>query len=100
MATRGGAAVFGMENEFGMIKEEMKADMILINVDKPHMQPLLTGKRENVTSAVIFNATGADATDVFVHGQRIVKDGVLTGVAVPALCARVRQTAEKIAENL
>jgi 5-methylthioadenosine/S-adenosylhomocysteine deaminase len=100
MATTGGAAVFGMENEFGMIKEGMKADMILIGVDKPHMQPLLLGKHENVTSAVIFNATGADVTDVFINGKRLVKDGVLTTVDVPALCARVRQTAEKIAEML
>jgi 5-methylthioadenosine/S-adenosylhomocysteine deaminase len=114
MATRCGAAVFGKGNEFGMIKEGMKADIILINVDKPHMQPLLLGKQprtearqdrgsplhENVTSAVIFNATGADVTDVFVNGKRLVKDGVLTTVDVPALCARVRQTAEKITEAL
>ena len=98
MATAGGAAVFGQEKETGMIKEGMKADMILINTEKPHMQPLLAGKHENVTSALVFNATGADVTDVFVNGKRIVADGVLTTVDVPALCARVRQTAEKIAE--
>ena len=101
MATSGGAAVFGREGEFGMIKEGMKADMILIDTDKPHMQPLLLGKNENVrhenvTSAVIFNATGADVTDVFVNGKRIVKDRVLTTVDVSALCARVRQTAGKL----
>ena len=98
MATAGGAAVFGQEKETGMIKEGMKADMILINTEKPHIQPLLAGKHENVTSALVFNATGADVTDVFVNGKRIVADGVLTTVDVPALCARVRQTAEKIAE--
>ena len=96
MATSGGAAVFGMENNFGMLKQGMKADFILINTEKPHMQPLLTGKIENVTSAVVFNATGADVTDVFVNGKHVVKNGVLTTVDVPALCARVRQTAEKI----
>ncbi|MDR1858298.1 MAG: amidohydrolase family protein [Treponema sp.] len=97
MATVGGAAVFGREGDFGMIKEGMKADMILVDTDKPHLQPLLLGERENVTSAIIFSATGADVSDVFVNGKRLVKDGVLTTVDVPALCARVRQTAEKIA---
>jgi len=96
MATTGGAAVFGKETEFGMIQAGMKADMILIDADKPHLQPLILGKHENVCSALIFSATGGDVTDVFVDGKRLVKDGVLSGVDVPALMRRVRQTADKI----
>ncbi len=97
MATTGGAAVFGKEKEFGMIKEGMKADMILIDPDKPRLQPLLLGKNENVTSAIVFSATGADVTDVFVNGKRLVKDGKLTSVDVKAIIERVRQAAGKIA---
>jgi 5-methylthioadenosine/S-adenosylhomocysteine deaminase len=100
MATAGGAAVFGRGGEFGMIKEGMKADMILLDVNKPHLQPLLLGKHENVISAAVFSATGADVTDVFINGKQLVKDGVLTTVDVFALCKRVRQTAEKITELL
>jgi 5-methylthioadenosine/S-adenosylhomocysteine deaminase len=96
MATTGGAAVFGKEAEFGMIKEGMKADMILVNPGKPHMQPLLLGKNENVTSAVVFSATGADVTDVFVNGKRLVKDGELTSVDVKAIIERVKRAAGKI----
>jgi 5-methylthioadenosine/S-adenosylhomocysteine deaminase len=98
MATVGGAAVFGRE-EFGMIKVGMKADVILIDVDKPHLQPLLLGKHENVTSAAVFSATGADVTDVFINGKQLVKDGVLTNVDVPALSERVRQAAGKIVSS-
>jgi len=97
MATTGGAAVFGKETEFGMIQPGMKADMILIDADKPHLQPLILGKHENVCSALVFSATGGDVSDVFVNGKRLVKDGVLSGVDVPALMRRVRQTAEAIA---
>jgi 5-methylthioadenosine/S-adenosylhomocysteine deaminase len=121
MATSGGAAVFGKEQETGMIQKGMKADMILIDVDKPHLQPLLLGNgvirdviqknirhdnvlqnviHENVTSAIVYNVTGGDVTDVFVNGKRLVKDGVLTTVDVPALCTRVRQIIEKIEEKL
>jgi 5-methylthioadenosine/S-adenosylhomocysteine deaminase len=74
----------------------MKADMILIDTDKPHMQPLLLGKNENVASAIVFSATGADVTDVFVNGKRLVKDGVLTGVDVQEIIERVKLAAEKI----
>jgi 5-methylthioadenosine/S-adenosylhomocysteine deaminase len=100
MATTGGAAVFGKEAEFGMIQEGMKADMILIDTDKPHLQPLILGKHENVTSAVIFSATGADVSDVFVNGKHLVKGGILHSVDIHELMRRVRQTAEKIAENM
>ena len=100
MATINGAAVFGKDKEIGMIKEGMNADMILIETNKPHMQPLLSGAHENVTSGIIFNATGGDVTDVFVNGRRLVKDGVLTTIDVSALSARVRETAEKIVNNL
>jgi len=96
MATTGGAAVFGKEKEFGMIKEGMKADMILIDPDKPRLQPLLLGKNENVTSALVFGATGADVSDVFVNGKRLVKDGRLTGADVKAVIDRVKRAAEKI----
>jgi 5-methylthioadenosine/S-adenosylhomocysteine deaminase len=100
MATIGGAAVFGKEAEFGMIQEGMKADMILIDADKPHLQPLVLGKHENVTSAMVFATTGADVSDVFINGRQMVKDGVLTRVDIKELMLRVRQTAEKIANSV
>ncbi|MCL1930379.1 MAG: amidohydrolase family protein [Treponema sp.] len=100
MATVGGAAVFGKQAEFGMIQEGMKADMILIDVNQPHLQPLLLGEHENVTSAIVYSATGGDVTDVFINGKRLVKDGKLTTVDVAALIGRVRETAEKIAHNI
>jgi 5-methylthioadenosine/S-adenosylhomocysteine deaminase len=100
MATTGAAAVFGKEAEFGMIKEGMQADLILIDAEKPHLQPLILGNNENVSSAIVFGATGADVSDVFVNGKRLVKDRGLTGIDVSALIARVRRTAEKISEKL
>jgi len=96
MATTRGAAVFNKEKEFGMIKEGMKADMILLDPDKPRLQPLLLGKKENVSSALVFSATGADVTDVFVNGKRLVKDGALTGVDVKDIIRRVNLAAQKI----
>lgn len=100
MAAFKGAAVFGVEGETGMIREGMKADMILVDTGKPHIQPLFLGKHENVLSSLIFNATGGDVTDVFVNGRRVVQNGVLTSVDVAALSARVREAAEKIAAGL
>ena len=100
MATRGGAAVFGMEAEIGMVKEGMKADLILIDTNKPHLQPLVLGRNENLSSAIVYSARGSDVTDVFVNGKRLVKDGVLIGTDIPAIIARTRQVARKIANEI
>ena len=100
MATAGGAAVFGKEAEFGLIQQGMKADMILIDTNKPHLQPLVTENHENVSSAIIFSASGRDVSDVFINGKRIVKNGTLTTVNVSEIIDKVRKTAQKIAEKM
>jgi len=100
MATTGGAAVFGMEAEIGMVKEGMSADVILVEVDRPHIQPLVLGRNENVTSAIVHCATGRDVSDVFVNGKRIVKNGEPVSVDVPGLIARVRRIAGEIAGEI
>ena len=96
MATAGGAKAAGMENVTGTIAEGRQADLILIRTNVPHMQPLWLGEGENVTSSIVFNATGADVTDVFVEGRRVVRDGVLQTLDLGDLFARVNRTAKKL----
>ena len=96
MATCNGAKAVGQEQVLGSIEEGKRADLILIRTDRPHMRPLCLGEGENVTSAVVFNATGADVSDVFVEGKHVVKDHRLQTLDLPALYERVQKTAEKI----
>ena len=64
------------------------------------MQPLCLGEGENVTSSIVFNATGADVTDVFVEGSRVVRNGVLQTLDLRDLFARVNHTAEKLRTHI
>jgi len=73
--------------------------MILVDVNQPHLQPLLLGERENVTSAMVFSATGGDVSDVFVNGKRLVKDGVLTTVDVSSIIGKVQEVAKSITQR-
>lgn len=95
MATINGARAFGLEKELGSIETGKRADFILIDASAPHMRPLCLGERENVSSSVVFNATGRDVTDVFVRGRRLVEDGVLKSADVGGITEKVQQTAEK-----
>lgn len=100
MATINGARAFRIQEDYGTIEEEKKADFILINTEKPHMRPLRVGPMENVTSNVVFNATGSDVTDVFVGGRRVVENGVLQGVDLQYIMQRVQSTSERIAQGI
>ncbi len=99
MATINGARAFGMESEFGTIEEGKSADFILVRTDRPHMRPLRTGLCENVTSSLVFCATGSDVSDVFVSGNRVVADGVLQTVDTAQIMASVQRASEKIARK-
>jgi len=100
MATINGARAFRIQEDYGTIEEGKKADFILINTEKPHMRPLRVGLMENVTSNVVFNATGSDVTDVFVGGRRVVENGVLQGIDLQYIMQRVQSTSERIAQGI
>lgn len=100
MATINGAKCFGLEKDYGTIEIGKKADFILIETRTPHMRPLRVGACENVTSSLIYNATGQDVTDVFVDGKHIVRDRQLTTIDVQGLTDQVQIASERIAERL
>lgn len=96
MATINGAKLFNLENELGTIEENKLADLILIDTSKPHMNPLLVGKNNNVSSMVVYCATGADVTDVIINGKEIVRHGQILTVDIQKLQKKVQGIAEKI----
>ena len=100
MATINGARAFGVDGDLGTIEKGKLADFILIETAAPHMQPLRLGRHENVLSALVYSATGADVTDVFIGGKRIVENRTLKSADPRAIAARVCQASEKIAAAL
>jgi 5-methylthioadenosine/S-adenosylhomocysteine deaminase len=100
MATISGAAVFGLEKKYGTVEKGKCADLILIDLSAPHLQPIRLGSYENVTSAIVFGATGGDVTDVFISGKRVVKNRELLTADVSKIAARVRDASDRIAERL
>lgn len=100
MATINGARAFGLEKDYGTIEAGKKADFILIETRTPHMRPMRLGEFENVTSNIIYNATGRDVTDVFVDGRHVVKNGELKTVDLNAIMNKVQSSSERIADAL
>jgi 5-methylthioadenosine/S-adenosylhomocysteine deaminase len=72
-ATLGGAKALGIEADLGSLEVGKLADLVAIDLDRPHVQPV-----HDVASAVLYAAGRGDVTDVWSAGRRVVADGVPT----------------------
>jgi 5-methylthioadenosine/S-adenosylhomocysteine deaminase len=69
MATLGGARVLGMEEEIGSLEVGKRADVIILDLEKPHLQPVY-----NVVSQLVYAAAGADVRDVIIDGKPVMRN--------------------------
>ncbi|MBN1848028.1 MAG: amidohydrolase [Deltaproteobacteria bacterium] len=69
MATSWGARIMGLESLVGTIEKGKKADIIIIDLERPHMVPLY-----HPISQIVYSANGADVRDVIVNGKILMKN--------------------------
>jgi len=69
MATMGGAKAIGMEKEIGSLEVGKKADIITINLNKPHLMPIY-----DPYSHLVYCVNGEDVENVIVNGKVIMKN--------------------------
>jgi 5-methylthioadenosine/S-adenosylhomocysteine deaminase len=69
MATRAGARTIGLEAEIGSIEPGKRADLIVIDRDRPH---LATGP--DPYSTLVYSARGSDVRTTIVGGEVLVDD--------------------------
>ena len=69
MATINGAKALHMTDCLGSIEEGKKADIILIDIDKPHFIPL-----HDLCANIVYSGSGRDVKTVIVDGKILMKD--------------------------
>jgi 5-methylthioadenosine/S-adenosylhomocysteine deaminase len=70
MATRGGAQALGLEAELGSIEPGKRADLIVVDRDRPHLLP-----GGDPCSTIVYAARGSDVTTTIVDGAILVDGG-------------------------
>ena len=91
MATMGGARVLGIENEVGSIEPGKRADLIIVDLDKPHLTPLY-----DYYSHLVYAVKGSDVDTVVVDGRILVEDRRVLHLDCGEILDRVRRIGEKI----
>lgn len=94
MATIGGARVLGLDDVIGTLSPGKQADIVVVDLSQPHLQPLY-----NPVSQLVYCARGSDVRDVIVAGKQIVRNRRLCSVSYDDIRKQVLELADKIASD-
>lgn len=91
MATIHGARAMGMADQIGSLEVGKKADIVLIDANRPHFAPMI-----DPLGNLVHVGQGRDVRHVFVDGEQVVKDGKATKVDATAVMADAQAAAEAL----
>jgi cytosine/adenosine deaminase-related metal-dependent hydrolase len=95
MGTLNGARALGFAGRLGALTPGMKADAILVDLDRVLDDPWLTDELD-IVEAFLHRAMGADVATVVVGGRVIMEDRKVLTVDVVALYRQIRSAAKTI----
>jgi 5-methylthioadenosine/S-adenosylhomocysteine deaminase len=91
MATIGGAKSLGLDKLTGSIEKGKKADIILVDMNQPHLTPLY-----NCYSQLVYAARGADVKTSIINGKIVMKDRQLRTIDLQTAMKKVHAVASGI----
>lgn len=91
MATRWGAEVLGLGHVTGSIAEGKAADLVMADLNKPHLMPLY-----NIYSHIVYSMRPSDVELVMVDGKVVISDGKLTTADESEILQKAGHWSEKI----
>jgi len=94
MATINGARVLGLENRIGSIEPGKFADIIIVDIKKPHLTPMY-----NCYSQLVYSASGSDVKTSIIGGRIIMHERELLHVDLPSIMYEVKKISQTIADH-
>jgi len=95
MATLEGARALCWENEVGSIEVGKKADLAVVNFEKPHLYPVY-----NEISHLVYAVKPADVETVIINGRIVMENGKLTTLKVEQVIERVEKAKSSLLERV
>ncbi|NPV03477.1 MAG: amidohydrolase [Syntrophaceae bacterium] len=91
IATIGGARVLGLQDLVGTVEPGKRADLIVIDLRRPHLTPLY-----HPFSQVVYACRGGDVRDSIIDGKVVMRNRELLTLDVRKIMDDVREIAERV----
>jgi 5-methylthioadenosine/S-adenosylhomocysteine deaminase len=85
-ATVGSAGVLGLDHEIGTLEVGKKADLIVIDLERPHLQPFYAD-----VASLVYYARAGDVVTSIVDGRVIMEDRRIVGLDEATMLANARR---------
>jgi 5-methylthioadenosine/S-adenosylhomocysteine deaminase len=95
MATLGGAKALGLASVCGTIEVGKRADLILVDIDTVHSQPI-----NDIFSQIVHCAKASDVRTVIVSGEILLQDRMLVRHDEKQILADARQANQDLMERV
>ena len=95
MATIEGARCLGLGKETGSLEVGKRADLVLVDFDRPHLFP-----RHNITSLLVYSAGAGDVHSTIVNGKFLLRGGQFQTLDVREIQAECEKRAKGLAEKV
>jgi 5-methylthioadenosine/S-adenosylhomocysteine deaminase len=93
IATRESARVIGLPDDLGAVEPGYLADLILVDLNGAHHQPL-----HSTTASLVYNTRAGDVRTVIVDGEIIMRDQQLLTLDESEIFARVRANMARLSQ--
>ncbi len=93
--TIGGAEVLGIQDITGSLEVGKRADILIIDLNRPHLKPLY-----NIYSQIVYSLTGSEVESIFVDGKKIIQNYNLLTIDENNLFEAVNEISNQIEADL
>ncbi|MHA1614303.1 MAG: amidohydrolase [Candidatus Thorarchaeota archaeon] len=99
MATVNGAKALGVEKEIGSIEPGKKADIIIVDLNKLRLTPVVLGPHFNLYSHLVYATHGDDVDTVIIDGRIVMKNRKLVYVKEEEIINNAQEAVKSVIER-
>jgi 5-methylthioadenosine/S-adenosylhomocysteine deaminase len=95
MATIEGAKALGMDSTTGSLERGKKADIIIVDVNKPHLIPMY-----NPFSHIVYSAKGSDVSHTIINGRLVMAEAKILTLDINEVIKKAGKCSRQVLESI
>jgi 5-methylthioadenosine/S-adenosylhomocysteine deaminase len=95
MATAEGARALGMESEIGILRQGMKADIVIVDLNQPHLTPMY-----DEYSTLVYAANGSDVRDSIINGRIVMENRKLLAIDEKQAMDKINEISKRVKQSM